>query len=125
MITQGQAKILAEVLQLLQPNSVHFEICLPFINYFYMEYIPTTQRIPLSQISLYIILIQYTEYLQMQRGDPGSWLTSPSVLTLTSPRSPVSRCAGVPMLVVVTQGWAQGCDGGRVQAGVGVLLQVL
>ena len=43
-------------------------------------------------MSLYVILIQYTEYLQMQRGDPGSWLTSPSVLTLTSPRSPVSLC---------------------------------
>ena len=60
MITQGQAKILAEVLQLLQPNSVHFEICLPFINYFYMEYIPTTQRIPISQISLICVVTLVT-----------------------------------------------------------------
>ena len=67
----------------------------------------------------------YTEYLQMQCGDPGSWLTSPSVLTLTSPRSPVSLCPGVLVLMLVTQGWAQGCGGGRVQAGVGVLLQML
>ena len=63
----------------------------------------------------------------MQRGDPGSWLTSPSVLTLTSPRSPVSPVFWCPYAGAdaVTQGWAQGCDGGRVQAGVGVLVQML